>query len=259
MADLEKTSSTEIAVIYDEEDIGAGYEHQSKADTTIPFIVLLQGLSPQCVEQREGCKPGAWFNTATEDVYPKDEGFNFVPATTRHYFGEWTPRKLGGGFHGHYAPDEQIVLQAIKEAEQFGKYTLDNGNELVECFYVYGIVDFMDMLSMAVIGFKATMIRSYKSWQTRLQQLRIPTPDGRMIRPPLYAHLTNITSKMRQNEKGQFYVPSITAANGTLMESLIPANDERFQMAKALRKLVDSGDAIIDPDQDQPKQDDTPF
>lgn len=242
------TTGTTAMVEYDYgDDEGKGFEHQTKADTSIPFIVLFQALSPQVVEGTE--KPGSFFNTVTEQIWTKDQGLLFVPATTRHYFAEWTPRDQGGGFHGHHEIDEPMVLDSIKRSKKFGKYSTPDGNVLTETFYVYGIIcsENGEPESMGVIAFWSTKIRSYKSWMSRLHQVRVNTASGKR-RPPLYAHLTRITSVLKKNTDGnQFYVPVISTGDQRgIYESLIPPSDERFQMAKACAELVDSGDAKVD-------------
>lgn len=261
MSDIVKADSTALQNYeYGADDIGAGYEHQTSADQQIPFVLLLQALSPCVTEGREGAQAGAWLNTVTDRIYAKDKGFLFVPATTRHLYGEWTPRAQGGGFHGHREVDDPEVLDAVRNSQQFGRYTLENGHELIETFYVYGVIcDETNGPEMAVLSFTSAKIKVYKSWQTRIRQLSIPTPSGRRIRPPIYAHLTRIASKMQKNDKGTFYVPSISAANPEgLIASLLPPDDERFLAAKACRELVDSGDARINPEQEV-SADDTPF
>jgi len=237
-----KEEEKNLAVYDYGDDAGSGYEHQTKADTSIPFIVLLQAMSPKVVEG--DAKAGHWLNTATEEVY---EEFYFVPATTRHFFAEWTPRDQGGGFHGHYEVSDPVVAEAIKNATTFGKNKLDNGNELVETFYVHGILCDKDgdPVSMAVVGFKSTAIRSYKTWNTRMKQFMAGKPG----RPPLYAHLSLFKSESKKNDKGVFYVPKVAPANGGIKDSLLAPDDPRFLLAKSCKELVDSGDARIDPNQ----------
>jgi hypothetical protein len=244
------------------EDVGAGYEHQDAADTSIPFMVQLQALSPIVAEGRADARPGDWYNTITERVYKKEQGFLFVPATTRRKFGKWTPRpgseaasyvKGGGdgergGFHGNLEPDDPAVLKAIADAPRFGMNMTPDGKRLVECFYVYGVVcgESGEAETMAAIPFSSAKIKSYKSWMTRLQQVFVRVGDKRP-RPPLYAHLTRVGSLQQKNDKGVFFVPLISSGDKRGMnESLMKPDDERFLMAKACRQLVDSGEVKVD-------------
>jgi len=236
---------------YGEEDIGAGYEHQTSADTKVPLLILLQGLSPMVVEGTNDAKAGQWFHTVTQELYDKDTGFLFVPATTRHLFAEWIPRNEGGGFRGHHEITSDEVKQTLNRSEKFGKNKMENGHELVETFYVYGIVCSEDGFadSMGVISFVSTKIRSYKSWMSRLRAFTVRHPTRGSFRPPMYAHLTRITSESQKNEKGQFYIPRITAGNESPIKSLLQKDDDRFIMAKKCKELVDAGDIAVDPNQ----------
>lgn len=235
----------EDAVVADGKEAGRGYEHQGKADVSIPFMNLLQSLSPIVVEGK--AKPGDWFNTVTEELFGKDTGFLFVGGTTRRMFTEWTPRDKGGGFRGQHEVESDVVTKAIKNSARFGKYLTDDGNTLNETFYVYGaLCDERQALTMAVIPFWSTKIRAYKAWMTRLRQATIVDGRGTKVRPPLYAHLSRVTSVQQKNEKGTFFVPTIVAANKTIVDSLLRPDDERFMMAKACMQLVDSGEAKVD-------------
>jgi hypothetical protein len=240
------------------DDAGKGFEHQTKADSQIPFIVLLQALSPMVVDEK--AKAGQWYNTVTEQLYDRDDGFLFVPATTRNFFGEWTPRKDGGGYHGNHEIDSEIVAKAIASSKRFGKYLIDaevedkDGNikheihQLVETFYVYGAVcsEGGEAESMAVLSFKSTGIRPYKSWMTRMRQFQVNTPKGK-VKPPMYAHLNRITSFLDEKNGNKFYVPKISSADERgIVQSLLKPSDERFMMAKACMELLDSGAAKID-------------
>lgn len=262
------TGPTGIQVYDYGDDAGEGFEHQSGADSSFPFIVQLQALSPIC-KDGDG-KPGMWFNTVTEQMFGRDEGFVFVPATTRHYFAEWTPRTEGGGFHGHHDIDDPIVEQAIKESTKFGSYRrtvtetdkdgklVEKVRELRETFYVYGVLCDADLVpeTMAVIAFWSTKIRAYKAWNSRMKQLMIANPawtqdsdKPKRIRPPLYAHAARVMSKERRNAKGEFYVPLIKSwdPRGTIQSLLDPTHDA-YIMAKACRELIDSGDANVNYD-----------
>ena len=121
------------------EDEGKGYEHQSAADTRIPIIAQMQDLSPPVKSRKANV--GDFFNSVTEQIWPGNEGFLFVPATTRHVFVEWVPRDKGGGYRGQHQPDSDVVMAAIAAAKKdpdakFGEYSTPDGNELQETFYV---------------------------------------------------------------------------------------------------------------------------
>lgn len=249
--EMTTTGPTSIAVHDYGADEAAGYENQTSRDTKIPFVVLLQALSPQVTQETvDGAKPGMWYNAVTEQLWSRENGFLFLPATTENKVGIWTPRDAGGGFHGHMDVDDPQFLAAMKKSQKFGKYYDADGNQLVDTFYVYGVIcsEEGEPETAACIACSSTKITPYKRWQTRLQQLRIRKADGTLQRPPLYAHLTRISSYMDSNDKKQdYYVPKFSSADPRgLKESLLSPDDDRFLAAKSLYEMIRSGMAKVD-------------
>lgn len=232
------------AVIDYGSDAGAGFENQTKADISIPFIAVLQPMSPQITNMNDA-KPGMLFNTVTEELFKADSGLLVVPATTKHVYVEWVPREKGGGFVAVHEVTSDVVKQALASSKEFGKYTLPNGNQLSETFYVYGVlIDENDeTLGMATIAFTSTKIAAYKRWNTKVNMFTVKTPDGRKVRPPLFAHKVRVTSVKEKNAKGEFFNFNLAPANGGVAESLLPPGHPTLEAAKELRQMVDSGAA----------------
>lgn len=239
------------------DDSGLGFENQTKQDSAWPFIVQLQALSPAVKDEQPGARPGNFMNTVTGEMYDRDVGVLFVPAYTQHFYAEWTPRKEGGGFHGHEPIDSDRVKAAIANSTKFGKYRdtvkvvrdgkeADAIRELVETFYIYGCICDEDgnAVTMATISFWSTKIRAYKAWNGSAKQLMVRQSDGSRVRPPMFAHLVRMTAKARKNADGDFWVPSLKPAiEGSIVKSLLAPDDERYQMAKQGREMFISGDA----------------
>ncbi len=254
--------NTAMAVFDYGDDAGKGFENQTKADMSIPFINQLQALSPLVATEK--ARPGDYFNTVTEKIYARDKGFLFVPGGTRRAYAEWVPRNDdgaapagGGGYRGEHAVDSKIVADAIKASVKFGKFFTPDGNVLRDTFYVYGaLCDEDGTNTMAIMPFWSTKIKPYRAWMTRLRQMTLRDeagntilgPDGKPARPPAYAHLTRITSVQTQNtNKQMYYVPVITSSDPRgLQWSLLARTDERFQMAKECKMLFESGAAQVD-------------
>ena len=83
----EQTSQLPVAATPNfEEDAGAGSETITTKDQLIPFINILQKLSPQLDKQKpsdylKGAEEGFFLNTATKRFWPGDEasGILFIP------------------------------------------------------------------------------------------------------------------------------------------------------------------------------------
>lgn len=225
------------------EDAGRGYEGQSQADMTIPFIAVLQANSPQ-ITDREDCKPYMLYNTVTEEVFDGlKDGILIVPALTQHTFVEWKPRDAGGGFVAQHSPESDVVKKAKAEGE-FGDYKTPAKNDLVETFYIFaviaeGAVDKLAVGQFAVIAFTSTKIKVYKRWNTKIKMFTLQLPDGRKQQPPLFAHLTRLKTFKDKNNQGDFANFVLEPARGELKESLIEPGSPLLEAAKEFKKLAE--------------------
>lgn len=239
-------TKSNLPVVHDYGDYaGAGFEQQDRSDYSIPFLAVLQGLSPE-LETLENAKPGHILNKVTQDVFAGKEGLAFVPCYTQHVYVEWVPRDAGGGIVGVHELDSPVVAQARANAK-VGKFMLENGNELIETFYVYGIVVGEDeSTSHAVIAFTSTKIKKYKAWMTKARTIQMRLPDGRKINPPLFAHRYRLKTVKEKNAKGEFYNWDVTFDGDKAEECRLAPNDTVFQEAAQCMELVKSGAAKAD-------------
>ena len=109
--------ATEVAVRKDtalvnaginmEEDRGGGMEGTDKDSFAIPFISVLQGLSP-ALQTVEGAKIGMLINTVTNELY---ESIRVIPCAFQRRYLKWLPRSKGGGYKGEMTVAEFETLQ----------------------------------------------------------------------------------------------------------------------------------------------------
>jgi len=238
--DLQAKIEQPIAVVPDyTEFTGQGFEHQDRADIQIPMLNLLQPTSPQ-VEKMDNAKAGMLMNSVTEELFTE---LCFIPATTKHSYIEWIPRKNGGGFVADHSPLSSVVLAANSVAKEFNKLT-HGDNELVETFTVFGVLySGDDPIGPIVIPFSSTKIKVYKKWNTRLRTFMITLPDGRKVNPPMFAHRVKITTEKQENTKGVFYNFVMSPALEDMTKSLLQTNHPLFLAAQEVRRIVDSGAA----------------
>lgn len=248
--EVAKAQETAVGQVLDYgADAGAGFENTTKDDMSIPFIVVLQSNSPQVKEVGDGgiagAKQGHMFNTVTNDLFDGKVGLTFVPATTQHLHVEWKPREQGGGFikmHDSSSPE------VLAKGKTFGKHTLANGNDLVETFYVYGVIldEHGEVTGPAVIPFTSTKIKAYKDLMTRLNTIQVNTPAGKK-QPPLFAHQLRMTTFADKNIKGPFYNVRVDSAVGNFIEGLLAPNHPAFSAARQLRDMVNGGTVKVTP------------
>jgi hypothetical protein len=226
------------------EDAGQGFENHGKDDYAIPFLGVLQSNSPE-VETIAAAKPGMLINTVTQELFDGAAGIVFIPCHTEHVFVEWVPREKGGGFVGLHDINSEVVKKA-KAEQDFGKYKLANGNDLIETFYVYGVRVTDVGAEQMVIAFSSTKIKKYKGWMTKARAIQIPLEGGRRITPPLFAHTYKVFAVKERNNKGEFWNFEISFTGEDAATSRIKPNDPLYQSARAIRDLVISGKAKAD-------------
>lgn len=246
------------------DDFGSGYEGMSQEDFSIPFLTVLQGLSPQVAGENpiEGAQVGKLFNTVSEEMWDGKTGLIFVPACREHCFIEWLPRDQGGGYVGRHEVGSEIVTRAKQTAEQRNKLKTEAGNDLIETFYLYGMaIDNVGDPAPVVIAFTSTKIKAYRHLMTRLNQV---TVGEKKQRPPLFANQVCITTVMEKNTKGTFANFKFSPAKETFKSSLLAPDDDLLALARGLKDVVHSGVAKINPEGGgtpgaDPEQEEPPF
>jgi hypothetical protein len=239
--ELAEKKTTALATYDYGDHAGAGFDNVTKEDIAIPFLTLLQKMSPE-LDSVDGAKAGMILNTVTNEV---SDTIRFVPAITRQTFVEWVPRDEGGGIVGEHDRNSDVVKKAKAEVGGFGKMKV-GGNDLVETFYVYGVVLDEDdaPVGMGVIAMTSTKITVYKKQLiTRYNTFQINQPDGSRVSPPLFAHRLLIGSVLEKRPKGDSYNFTISPANGSIKESLLPPDHPAFLAGADLRDLILSGRA----------------
>ena len=232
------------------DDIGAGFENQTGADVSIPFLVVLQPGSPEIQGEDAVAKAGQIINKTTGDVYSGRDGFTFIPAVTQHLMVEWIPRNSGGGLVAQHAIDSDLARR-VRASQPLGAYRHpDNGNDLIETFYVYGAaVDPAGALFPAVMAFSSTHIKPYQDWMFKARSIVYPLPNGRKLTNlPLFAHGYQITTKRMDKNGNTWYIPQAAFAGGSAAESRLSPTDERYIAAKSVREAVNSGALRADTD-----------
>lgn len=253
MATSKKTeTSTEVAVANQNTAMaeygayadyaGAGFENQTSDDYSIPFLQILQALSPQ-LQENDSLRQGMILNTVTGEIFEGKVGIAFVPATTQHVYVEWKPRDAGGGFVGIHEPSSDLVRHCVAN-QPFGDYKTPDGNELIETFYVYGVaIDADENVSQAVLAFSSSKIKKYKGWMTKAKTIQLPLPDGRRIPAPLFAHKYRLKTVSEKNNKGQFFNWDIAFDGSNALEARLLPDNPLFQSAVAIKTLIEAGKA----------------
>lgn len=251
-----QTSGQEVAVYDPGSDAGAGMEGVSRDEYSVPFVYVLDAKSPQCAPVSAGgiagAKAGMLLNTGTNEIYDGEKGVYFIPAHRDHNYGEWIPRNpdgSGGGFVGIRAADDPMVVSLKEKHGKFGRIPTADGHELVEAYYIYGhlVPGYADgdfSATPALIPFKSTGIVAYKNFITRVMGITYPGAEGRVINPPLWAHLWKIGTVYRPAKKaGQsgWYIPKLWLNEEPPLKARLKTNDPLYIRSRELYESIKSG------------------
>lgn len=224
---------------------GAGFEGTGKDDLAIPFISILQGLSPEVKRSEgayiDGAAEGMLLNTVTKDVIDTAKArFVLIPCAYTRALIEWRVREKGGGFvaeHPVSFPDANKTTRDDRSRD-----ILPNGNQLndTRSFYVLVLDEANGTTSPAVVTMTSTQIKKAKQWLMQQNLLRLSGPNGAYT-PPMFASKWLVETVAESNEKGSWMAWKFTHAG-----YLSGPADPVFVQALQFHKSVTAGAAKAD-------------
>jgi len=237
-----------------EEDSGAGLENFTTEDMQIPFIRILQALSPQLNKQDplyiKGAEQGDIFNTVSGEIYKADTGLTVVPAYFEKKFLEFALRSTGGGFIRELAPDDKDINLTNREGTI---EMLPSGNELVRTHQHLVIAKGENEMAPAVLDMKKTQLKVSRRWNTLKNGIRLPS--GKPM--PLYGTAWKITTVSESNDQGTWYnykLDRITEITKDIESMMLEARNMYQSVRKGEIKM-----AAASADEMAEKQDEAPF
>lgn len=215
-----------------ESEAGAGLENIKKEDTKIPFLRILQALSPQLQDGDpayiDNAKAGMLFNSVTHEVYDGKTGVLVIPVHFEKVYIEWKTRDDGGGFVAQYDNRD--------EADE----ACEEGNDIVDTAHHYCLIrsEKDEVWQPIVIPCKSTMLSVSRGWNAMMQNVIFKTAEGKVFTPPSYACIYGMTTARQQNESGTWY-------NIVVERSATVEDPTLYGMAKAFRSTLIQGDVAL--------------
>lgn len=221
----EKKTKTDVAVKkesvpsgmegYDMDDLLAdaslGSEELGANDIAIPYLAILQGLSPQVNEGGgeyiEGARPSMLLNTVTGDIYEgRKNGILVVPAYYTKKWNVWLSRESGGGLMDVY--DDDSILKDCEKNEK-NQYVLKDNNNLVvfETAYHYLIrlnEETMEMERM-VMGLKSTGLKANRKLNHLITSAKIPGHPDKTA--PRFMFAYRLTTFLEEKNGNSWWSP----------------------------------------------------
>ena len=214
---------------------GAAFD---SSEMQIPFVRVAQSLSPQLNKKKpeyiEGLSAGDAFNTLTAERWAGETGLVVIPCFQTTKYLEFVPRTAGGGFRGEISPSDPILQRTQRDGS---KEILPNGNELVKSDQHFCLIVGEDgMTQPVVVDMKSTQLKVSRRWKTQIAMQKIKHPaSGKIVTPPVFATMWQLTTTEETNDKGDFFNWNIAKVG--LVESR-----DLLAEAKAFRDSVMRGE-----------------
>lgn len=256
--EVAKAQEAQLPAEFLDEIAGAAQEHQEamgKDDMSIPFLQILQQLSPQCTKGKpefiKGAEPSDLFNTVTQQlIKTRDDDDNPVEATRilpifyKRSFIEWVPRSKGGGIVKEYSVEEGLSivtkrndqnLDIIQEGSPLGT----PGNQLNDTHTHFAFQILPDgTWTPVILTMSSTQIKPSKDLNNLVSNVKLP--DGR--KAPRYFGIYSVTTQQRTNDQGSWYIWKFEKVSDVLQSNMMAM----FRDAKAFRDGIEAGEHKAD-------------
>lgn len=186
-----------------------GFENVQREDLGIPFLMIIQSLSPQIkktdpdyeLKKIENAEEGDIINTvANVVVCGLGDAMSFIPCSYQRLYPEWRPNR-GGLVRIH---TNASILNECNRNDR-NQDILPNGNMISTTAYVYGIMLDEGERVPCIIGLTSTQLKKAKMWLNMIMSLKMARPDGSKFTPPMFSHIYKLSTIPESNEKGSWY------------------------------------------------------
>lgn len=226
-------------------DDGLGGFEQMTVDTvSIPFLRILQQLSPQLDEDKpeyiEGAKKGMLCNSGIGKVYAPP--LEVVVGRFDRYFVEWKANR--GGFAGVHDPE------SVNKALSVGQLVRNERNRIVDPntnneysdTYVYFVVlpQHMDD-GLMLLSLSSTQLKEARKWNRNLMSMIVPGTNQKA--KPYYTRWSISTPTM-QNDQGSWSGIRVDFAGWVTQEQFNLVCEERKALPQEVRPdltMLESG------------------
>lgn len=243
------------------EDAGSGLEHVSTQDMMVPYLNILQQLSPQCAKREssyiEGAEPGHFFNTATQEIFDGEKGVYVIPVTFQRRITEWVPRNKGGGLVRDWGQDDS-PLRTVKRDPATGMDLTPDGNQVTQAgtHYVLVVDPETGSFERAVVSMSGTQLKKSRRWNTLISSIQVDKPGGGKFTPAAFYMVYHLTTVPESNDKGSWMGYSIRSFKPTVE---LPGGRDIYLAGKAFRDAINEGLVKSAPEQHTESDVETPF
>lgn len=223
----ELVNNSELLEMLKGENGETGFEDFDSKSFALPFLLILQPLSPVVMSGIEGIRPGMIMDSVSGEVFEK---IKVVPCAFKRSVLLWRRREEGGGFRGELNPVDVDLRRIDLEEDADGKTTY-KGLQVADTRNHYVLYQTKEGgWAPALISMGSTQIKKSKKWNSLISMQKIMTKDG-PVQLPVWGAVYELSIEKEKNEKGAWF--------GWSIKKLENVNDPSLIMeAKEFRKGV---------------------
>jgi hypothetical protein len=226
---------------------GVGLENISSADLAIPFLQLVQQLSPEVNENKPeyipDAKPGMVINSVTGQLYnTKKSPIRFILCSFTKLFVEWRPRASGGGIVASHS-NASILLNCHKNDK--GQDELPNGNTIATTAYHFGLVVTESGTEKVIIPMTSTQLKNSRKWLSLITTAKLQGPNGPFT-PPMFAFEYKLSTTVEENAKGSWTGWHIELGGQVKDKTLFLEAKDAYNATQSLGKLLGASGAAAE-------------
>lgn len=219
---------------------GEGAENIGKDDVALPFLKILQGLSPEVTRGNEkfikGAAAGQFINSLTSELWDGENGLEIIRVYFEKKYIEWRPKKAGGGL---------VRISSTAEEAKIHK-TPDTGDKDVdttvdETHQTYCLVKGPTGLNPVLFSASRTKLPFMRKWNglvlnTKAGDLK-DDPAAAKLPPQVqlkpFAVVYQLVTATKQNDKGTFFIPQLGKTKRLATAEEFKAAAEFYEIIKA--------------------------
>lgn len=236
MAKETKRPPTEAGTVtgYDWSKTGVtGLEATRQEDLGIPFLQILQDLSPQikksdpnyAAKRIEGAQPGDVINSLANIIVHRQGGepLAVIPCYHERMYVEWRANR-GGFVKAHR--NATILSECTRNSDN--EDVLRNGNVIMTTSYFYLIAMMGEERLHCVLGMTSASLKEARTWLNLITGIRMEGPNGKFM-PPMFSHVYHLKTQLKVKDRNAWYAWDISMKGQLQDMNLIP---ECINMAK---------------------------
>jgi len=239
--------------------MGEGMEDMQREDYALPFLKILQGLSPEVQrgnpKYNADAKAGDFLNSLTGELFSGEEGVFVIRVAFDKKFIEWIPKDLGGGLAKIYNTKDEAEKGRKTLADRANGFNPKLDNDVVETAQIYCLLNTEAGWRPVVLAWTKTKLKESRRWasllaeQTATKYGMAPQGEGSEVLP-CYVFQYRITTRADKNGKGDVYfVPDVGSGPANV------APKSAVRAAQELRAIIKAGQVKVNYEADEPASD----